>query len=305
MKPLIKTLLLACTFLAASSTLAADNILTVAIFDFDSVYKVKLHLISDLVTANLSAEPQLVIVDRATLVKSLREQALGLSGNISPEAAAKVGQLTGAKVLVTGRLFHAGKDWSIIAKIIGTESGRVYTETAQGRESELTKLATELSQKITKTITEQATNLLAKVDPRGSRIDRIIKSAKGEKRPVVLLTVAEQYPDKTTTISTAETELGYILQRAGFTLVDEQGSTKAEVEITGDATTDAAKAESGLFSCRAVIEIKVKDRLTGKILAFDRQKSTGLDIGKQTAAKAALENAADELAERLVPVLSQ
>src|SRR6266487_703055 len=102
MKPLIKTLLLAATILAAISAHAADNPLTVAVFDFDSVYKVKLHLISDLVTANLSAEPQLVIVDRAALAKILREQALGLSGNISPEAAAKVGQLTGAKILVTG-----------------------------------------------------------------------------------------------------------------------------------------------------------------------------------------------------------
>jgi len=40
-------------------------------------------------------------------------------------------------------------------------------------------------------------------------------------------------------------------------------------------------------------------------LTVDRQTSVGVDIAEQTAAKASLENAADELAERLIPHLAK
>ena len=42
---------------------------------------------------------------------------------------------------------------------------------------------------------------------------------------------------------------------------------------------------------------------TGEILAVDRQTSVAVDVAEQTAAKAALQNAAVELAERLLPKL--
>ena len=68
----------------------------------------------------------------AELEKVLGEHELGLSGTVSPDTAAKVGQLTGAKVLVTGRVFTTDKDLLIVAKIIGTETSRVYGEMVEG-----------------------------------------------------------------------------------------------------------------------------------------------------------------------------
>ena len=49
------------------------------------------------------------MVERAELEKILGEQELGLSGTVSADTAAKVGNLTGAKVLVTGRVFKLHK----------------------------------------------------------------------------------------------------------------------------------------------------------------------------------------------------
>ena len=40
----------------------------------------------------------------------------------------QIGHLTGAKVLVTGRVFNVGRETMIVAKIIGTETSRVYGE---------------------------------------------------------------------------------------------------------------------------------------------------------------------------------
>ena len=98
--------------LAAGTTVraATNDVLTVAVFDFESKDEAVRDLgpkVATLVNANLSAEPQIITVERAELEKVLGEQELGLSGTVYPDTAAKVGQLTGAKVLVTGRVFKA------------------------------------------------------------------------------------------------------------------------------------------------------------------------------------------------------
>src|SRR6267378_555780 len=99
------SLLLAFSLLAAPAAPAPlPTILTVAVFDFESRDEATRDLgpkASTLINANLSVDPQIETVERAELEKVLGEHELGLSGNVSSETAAKVGHLTGAKVLVT------------------------------------------------------------------------------------------------------------------------------------------------------------------------------------------------------------
>src|SRR5689334_14956440 len=87
---------------------ATDEVLTVAVFNFESTDQAVHELgpkVSAIVTAELSTNPQIITVERAELEKALGEQELGLSGTVQAETAARVGHLTGAKVLVTGRVF--------------------------------------------------------------------------------------------------------------------------------------------------------------------------------------------------------
>jgi len=100
-----------------------------------------------------------------------------------------------------------------------------------------------------------------------------------------------------------ETELSLILKECGFKLVDDKSPEKADIEITGEAFSALGVRKGNLISCKARVEIKVRKR-TGEILAVDRQTSAGVDIAEQTAAKTALQNAATELAERVLPKLS-
>jgi len=292
--------------LSAHAVFGDSKPLTVGVFDFDSAYKVKRHVITDIVTATLSADPRFVTVERSDLTKALAEQAWGLSGEINSETAAKVGELTGARILVTGRLFKADKGYTIIAHIFGTETARVYTEVVEGPSlSNTTQMASELSQKIAKTIIDESTNLVANAEPHEDRVTRIIKSVRGDKRPIVSLDITERRLGEDAGSSTVETELGLILQKAGFTVVDEKSDKKPDAEIIGNAISESGAKRGSLFPCRAIIEVKVRERKSGKILVFDRQSSDAVDIGEQTAAQTALEKAADELAARLVPLLAQ
>src|SRR5436189_3136377 len=164
MKIRVQIVLIALATLAPLSTHAAENILTVAIFGFESKDEAVRDLgpkVAALLNANLSAEPQIITVERAELEKVLGEQELGLSGTVSPDTAAKVGHLTGAKVLVTGRVFKADKELILVAKIIGTETSRVYGELVNGgAEGSITALSGNLAKKIAATVTRKGETLL-------------------------------------------------------------------------------------------------------------------------------------------------
>jgi hypothetical protein len=292
-----------------AATNSSPDVLTVAIFDFDSKDESVTGLgpkVATLVNADLSVEPQIITVERAELEKVLGEQELGLSGTVSPASAAKVGQLTGAKVLVTGRVFKADEQTIIVAKIIGTETSRVYGEMVQGPPTvSIVDLSSNLAAKIAGVIAAKGDNLTAKTESREDRIARIKQAIAGRKLPVVSVKISEQHYGPYIIDPAAETELSLILQQCGFKLADGGSTLKADVEISGAAFSAYGMQKGNLISCKSRLELKVRETATGNILVTDRQTSVGVDVAEQTAAKTALQNAADELAERLVPKLVQ
>jgi len=238
------------------------------------------------------------------LEKLLGEQELGLSGTIEPVTAAKVGQLTGAKVLVTGRLISDGDQLTAVAKIMGVETSRVYGEIARGTGAKpLEGLAEELADKIAKRLAASAHTLVAATISREARIAKLIESLPQGKRPAVAVKIPEHHFGRPAVDPAAATELMKILDQAGFTIVDEQSKGRPDIEITGEAFSALGTRQGNLISCKARIELKVRDLNKGKILAVDRQTSVAVDITEQTAAKSALENGAVQLAERILPKL--
>lgn len=286
---------------------ATNDIYSVAVFDFESGDDNVRGLgpkIATLVNANLSAEPALIMVERADLEKVLGEQELGQSGTISPETAARVGNLTGAKVLVTGRVFKTDNDLFVVAKIIGTETSRVYGELVSGKaNADLGTLAGELAKKIAADVTQKGDTLVAHVESPEDRIARIKKALGDKPRPVVSVKVTEQHFGQRVIDPAAQTELELILQQCGFPLADAASTNHVTVEITGEAFSEYGMRKGNLQSCRARLEVKARDVATGNILAVDRQTGVAVDLAEHVAAKSALQQAAAELAERLIPKL--
>jgi hypothetical protein len=286
--------------------------ITVGILSVAGPRRTLANNIVSLLTVNLSSDTRFVVVDRGELDKVLEEQALGISGNITPDTAAKIGQLTGAKILVTGREFNALNSGSadglvVIVNVIGTETGRVFSKTVQGSRSNLVDLVSNLSRKIAQTIVEQSTNFIAGTPvSREERISQIVEKIKGEQRPTVSVKINEQVPGDLPAHDTVEMEFGLLFQKARFTVVDDKSGKEADVIITGDVIlADSPKAGKKLVSGHAILEIKAQQRTTGKILSLDRQEGIAVDISEEMAAKQALQNVTDDLAERLLPLLAQ
>ncbi len=254
-----------------------------------------------LLSALLSAEGDLVLVDRADLKQALSEQELGLSGTVNSATAARVGQLTGAKILVTGNVFQAGKETLAVAKVIGTETSRTFGVIAKGgRDASISDLAAELAVNVGVKIREKQGVLIAKVPTQEDLVKKIMAAIGEGERPVISVNIPEIHVGTPTVDPAAETEIGLLARKCGFDVVDAKSKKTADYEITGEAFSERGIRLGNLISCKARVEIKVRDTNSGKLVVIDRQTTVAVDLSEQIAGKNALQAAGAKLAERIL-----
>lgn len=262
--------------------------------------------VTDLLFANLMVEPELFLVDREEMGKILAEQELNVSGLVKPDEAVKIGQLTGAKILVTGSVMQVGSSQYIIAKIIGTETSRVLGAKVKGSvRDELDGLVEQLAKDVGKIIVAQAGDLVAESITRDDRIAALKKQLAEADLPAVSVKVPEEHVGQQTIDPAAETELLLFFTETGFPVIDaEKGAARdADIQIVGEAFSEFAGRRGNLISVKARLEVKAIDRATGKIVAADRQMSVAVGLTEHVGAKTALQTAASDLAMRLLPKL--
>ncbi len=262
--------------------------------------------VTDIVFARLAVDPQLYLVDREDMAKVLGESELSLSGMVRTNEAVRVGQLTGAKILVTGSVMQVGKGLYLVAKIIGTETSRVLGASVKGEMREdLGDLVDQLATRISETIREQAGLLMPKPVTREDVVSALKEKLGERERPVLSIRITERHVGQATIDPAAQTELILLAQQTGFDVVEPgtAGKNLAQCVIEGEAFSEFAVRRGNLVSVKARVEVKAVDPKTEKVLAVDRQTAVAVDLAEQLAGKAALQKAAEQIAGRLLPKL--
>ena len=263
--------------------------------------------VTDLLLVSLAAKDEIVLVDREDLKRTLAEAELNLSGVIKADQATRVGHLVGAKLLVIGSVFTADKQLHLTAKVIGTETGRVISVSVDGKPEDLEMLVKKLADKVATVIAEKSKELVAKVPTRADRVaalKEVLKKLPG-KKPTVMVKISERHLGAGTIDPAAQTELMLLLKETGFEVIDavEGSKNQADILILGEGVSSFAARHGNLVTVKARLEVRALVRENSKVLWADRQNELVVDLTEALAGKAALQEAAGVLAERLLPKL--
>lgn len=252
--------------------------------------------VCDLVFAELVKNPNIWMVERAEMEKIMNELQLNASGMVAPDQAAKIGQLTGAKILVTGSIFKVNNKTYIVGKVIGTETSRVLGDSVDGQG--LQELSATLSKKLNSIINNKAKDLMPKIKERKDIIAGLKTKLGTAAKPVVYIKIPEQHLSQASVDPAAQTEMQLICKELGFTVTE--NSDDADIKITGEGFSEFATRKGDIISVKARLEVKASDK-DGKIIAVDRQTTVAAGTAEQTTAKSALQEASAQIADRLIP----
>ncbi|PAY18987.1 hypothetical protein CKO51_13610 [Rhodopirellula sp. SM50] len=291
---------------------AADPaVYPVAVFPFQQRGAVNSELgeqVTVLLTAKLLEHPGLYLVEREELTKIIDEQTLNVSGMVDPSSATRIGQLTGARILVAGSVLETNDKLYVVAKVIGTETSRVLGASVKGKiDDDLDGLIGGLAKKVARTVIDRGHELVADPPPRGDRIADLKKAVGNQRLPKLSIDVRERHVGQTTIDPAAETELALYSTEVGFEVLEvrEGKQNDADVLLIGEAISEFAARHGDLVSVKARLEVKAVDQTSGKVIAIDREVAIGVDLTEQIAGKSALQNAAANIASRLLPKLAK
>lgn len=300
-----KTLItLALAILSHSSLNAETDPLPIAILGFetsDARRQSAATEASELLGVFLAQNPALYLVERAEIEKILGEQTLGLSGLTNPDSAARVGQLLGAKALITGRIIPTSDKTLVVAKVMSTETSRVFGETATAG-NDLTEPTKELAGKIATLIEKNRKAFSPEIVTREKRMAALGKVLKGNGR-TVSVRIQEQDLGRPVIDPAAQTEFEKALIELGFKIFNPSGEALApDLRISGEAFSQPGARRGQLVSARARVEIRAES-MDGSVLAVDAETATAVDTAEAVAGKSALQEAALTLLERIAPKL--
>ena len=245
--------------------------------------------ISALLQVQLTIHSDAILVDRAELNEVLAEQELTLSDAVTPTQAAKVAQLTGAEVLISGRVFTVQDRVHIVAKVISSSTSRVFGATAaydQGKplDGAVEKLATDVG-KILKDKNADLRGGASLEEKTNAEVAALLKDKPAKK---FYVNIPESIIQVIVPDPAAQTEIARTLEAAGWKSV--ATADEAEVIIRGEAFAETAIRRGNLWFTRARLEFTVTNA-KGVVLKTDRIVCGNVDLAQAVGAKGALQKA--------------
>jgi len=293
---------------------------TVAVLDYEAASPGNPELgsqIAEIMTARLSIEDGLDLVERAKLGQILKEQHLPLVGLADQQQAAQIGKLLGAKLLVMGRAFMMDSKLMIVTKVVGVETSLVKGTLRSVEQSKpLSEAVALVSDDVAALIRRDAAKLLPADVKLEDPVAEIRKELGDRPRPTVAVIIPELHRTRVVIDPAVETEIKHLLVECGFRVVDTGRNNladwakdmmhgqkapwpaalaDADVIVVGEAFSEFAVRTGDLVTCAARAEINLISRHSGEILLADRDTQRAVDLAEAIAGKTALQKAGRRL----------
>ncbi len=259
-----------------------------------------------LLLAELSARPEIILVEREDLGAALGEFHLQARAVADPANAVRIGRWTGARIIVSARATARGPGLAVAARILGVDTGGVLVaDAAMDAPAAFAPGARGLAEKIAALIAEKSPRLLPPPDDEAARLESLRASLAGRLPRAISFAVRE------TRASAAAAPSARSLVAEEIARLWEAAGGLAERDPTAAAPAGAllvrtdARAEPGprhgeFSTARGHVSLVVLDPASGRELLRDRQTEIALESSASGALDAALQKAARTLAFRLL-----
>ncbi len=245
--------------------------------------------VSALLQVQLTTHSDAILVERAELNEVLAEQELTLSDAVTPAQAAKVAQLTGAEVLVSGRVFAVQERIHLVAKVISASTSRVFgASAAYDRGKPLDAAVEKLGQDVAKLLKEKSADLRSAPSIEEQTVAKLKALLKDQPAKRVYIHIPETIVQVIVPDPAAQTELARTFQTIGWQVVE--SAEKADLVIRGEAFAETGMRRGNLWFTRARVEFTVH-AADGKLLKTDRVVCGNVDLAQAVSAKGALQKA--------------
>lgn len=257
-----------------------------------------------LLFAELSARPEIILVEREELGAALGEFHLQSRAAADPANAVRIGRWTGARIIVSARATARGPGLSVAARILSVDTGGVLVaDAAMDAPSAFASGAKCLADRIATIIVERSAPLLPSPDEEAARLEALRTSLDG--RPPRTITLAARETRSAVSPSArflAAEEIARLWKAAGGLVEREPGAAApaGSLVVRVDARAEPGLRHGEFAVARGHVSIVVLDPASSRELLRDRQTEIALDASDSRALDIALQKAASALTFRLL-----
>ena len=279
----------------------SDLAISIAVLPFEGEESPQVdQLITGLLTAQLSQRENWLVLERRRMDAILEEMDLNISGLVKQDAAIRLGELVGARVLVTGSILKVGDSRYIIAKLIGTETSRVSGVSVK---AEIDSPVSDQVEKLTDLIAREAEAKLEKLVATGqkeklsiAKLRKLVKKLNRKRTAYsVAISVDHQSVNGKTVDSAIQNELKRVLTEIGLPIVDQED---ADLQIRASGISDFGIRKGNLISVSGRVEMELLK--AGKVIAANQESKIVFGTSEAIAGKDALQLATASLAVDLI-----
>ncbi len=152
MKPIVNTMPYIPFFLLLSLSQMFSQTFTVAVLEFDgaNIAEGEINILADRLSSEIFKLEEYTVVERSAMDEILQEQGFQQSGCTTTDCAVEVGALLGVQIMVAGSIGKIGNLYTITAKSIDVETGKIKNQISLDVSGTIEILLTETMSKISK-----------------------------------------------------------------------------------------------------------------------------------------------------------
>ncbi len=281
-----------------------------AVFNLDVLEGVDLKsgALTDQINTMLTVMPKVTIVNRNQIEKIADEHKIALTGLVDTASAVKLGKFLSAQYIVVGRASRIGHTYYLVLKIVDVQTTVQTTVSAKASvEDGFEEVLGRLGGPLTQGVRALQNPIVTQEEDKLAQLRKAVTPLAGK---VILVQIEERHVNRPLKDPAAQMAVAKRLKSLGFEVIvpanpvtgwkkallqtGRYGEKKVDYLLEGDGVSAFAARMQNLVSCRARVELRLIATPGRSVTLSDKGVAAKIDLVEQLAAKAALEEAAQD-----------